>query len=204
MTPLSSKDIVAAAKRAATAARTFEAEINAADSRLGDGDTGTMLVRLLAAVEIIEPAQEDLGTTFRAMAMAAAESTGSSLGTLISAALLSVGGLLAYRSKVQIDEIAALLTTARDEMLLLGRSELGDKTIVDGIHAVANAVQTQTTRQGASRAACDAADDVILYFRGKPCRVGRARLWPERSMDLDDPGMAAFARIVKAVGMPAS
>jgi hypothetical protein len=204
MTPLSSKDIVAAAKRAATAARTLEAEINAADSRLGDGDTGTMLVRLLAAVEIIEPAQEDLGTTFRAMAMAAAESTGSSLGTLISAGLLSVGGLLAYRSEVQIDEIAALLTTARDEMLLLGRSELGDKTIVDGIHAVANAVQTQTTRQGASRAACDAADDVILYFRGKPCRVGRARLWPERSMDLDDPGMAAFARIVKAVGMPAS
>jgi dihydroxyacetone kinase-like protein len=204
MTPLSSKDIVAAAKRAATAARTLEGEINAADSRLGDGDTGTMLVRLLAAVEIIEPAQEDLGTTFRAMATAAAESTGSSLGTLISAALLSVGGLLAYRSEVQIDEIAALLTTARDEMLLLGRSELGDKTIVDGVHAVANAVQTQTTRQGAARAACDAADNVILHFRGKPCRVGRARLWPERSMDLDDPGMAAFARIVKAVGMPAS
>jgi dihydroxyacetone kinase-like protein len=203
MTPLSSKDIVAAAKRAATAARTLEGEINAADSRLGDGDTGTMLVRLLAAVEIIEPAQEDLGTTFRAMATAAAESTGSSLGTLISAALLSVGGLLAYRSEVQIDEIAALLTTARDEMLLLGRSELGDKTIVDGVHAVANAVQTQTTRQGAARAACDAADNVILHFRGKPCRVGRARLWPERSMDLDDPGMAAFARIVKAVGMPA-
>jgi dihydroxyacetone kinase-like protein len=204
MTPLSSKDIVAAAKRAATAARTLEGEINAADSRLGDGDTGTMLVRLLAAVEIIEPAQEDLGTTFRAMATAAAESTGSSLGTLISAALLSVGGLLAYRSEVQIDEIAVLLTTARDEMLLLGRSELGDKTIVDGVHAVANAVQTQTTRQGAARAACDAADNVTLHFRGKPCRVGRARLWPERSMDLDDPGMAAFARIVKAVGMPAS
>ncbi len=204
MTPLSSIDIVAAAKRAATAARTLEGEINAADSRLGDGDTGTMLVRLLAAVEIVEPAQEDLGTTFRAMATAAAESTGSSLGTLISAALLSVGGLLAYRPKVQIDEIAALLTTARDEMLLLGRSELGDKTIVDGVHAVANAVQTQTTRQGAARAACDAADNVILHFRGKPCRVGRARLWPERSMDLDDPGMAAFARIVKAVGMPAS
>lgn len=195
MTCFTSMDILAAAQRAAITAKTMEATLNAADSRLGDGDTGTMLVRLLTAVERAEPVQDDVGATFQAMAMEAAQSTGSSLGTLISAALLAAGSHFSGRAALSIADVGTIVKVARDEMLSLGRSQLGDKTIVDGLDALACALD-----KGDSP--CKAMDEALGRFKGKPCKVGRARMWPEQSMDLDDPGMLAFAGIVKAIYMP--
>ena len=44
----------------------------------------------------------------------------------------------------------------------------------------------------ASTAATAAMDD----FRGKPNRLGRARMFAEKSVGMDDPGMRAFQRIL--------
>ncbi|CAN7747541.1 dihydroxyacetone kinase subunit L [Rhizobium sp. LjRoot258] len=182
----------------------METELNAADSRLGDGDTGTMLARLLSTIEAADLDKENLGDTFAAMAMAAAESTGSSLGTLISAALFSMSRYCGSRSELPLVELSALLKTARDEMLSLGRSRLDDKTIIDGLHAVAMAVEGPTTQDEMARAADEAAKHAIREFKGKPCRVGRARMWTEQSTKHDDPGMVALAGIVRAIVSPCS
>lgn len=196
---VTSHAIVALASRCAAAARSMESDLNLADSRLGDGDTGTMLARLLTAVEATA-ACGNLGETFRAMAKAASGSTGSSLGTLVSAALLAMGRSCGDRASLPLTDLSILLKTARDEMLSLGRSELGDKTIIDGLDAIAIAVEACSRPTEIASAAMSAAQDAIQEFRGRPCRVGRARLWPERSMELDDPGMLALAAIVQAVG----
>ncbi|WP_162260552.1 dihydroxyacetone kinase subunit L [Rhizobium sp. Root708] len=175
----------------------MEATLNAADSRLGDGDTGTMLARLLTAIEQAEPVQDDIGATFKVMAMKAAQSTGSSLGTLISASLLSAGSRFSSSPALSVADIGTIVKVARDEMLSLGRSQLGDKTIVDGLDALACALENGSNP-------CKAVDEALSRFRGKPCKVGRARMWPEQSMDLDDPGMLALAGIVKAIYIPSS
>ncbi|WP_167371590.1 dihydroxyacetone kinase subunit L [Rhizobium tibeticum] len=180
----------------------MEAELNAADSRLGDGDTGTMLARLLSTIEAADLDKENFGDTFAAMALAAAESTGSSLGTLISAALFSMSRYCGSRSELPLVELSALLKTARDEMLALGRSRLDDKTIIDGLHAVATAIEGPTTQDEIARAADEAAKHAIWEFKGKPCRVGRARMWSEQSTKHDDPGMVALAGIVRAIASP--
>ncbi len=195
MTSATPENLLAAARRAALAAKAMEANLNAADSRIGDGDTGTMLARLLTAVETTEPVHDDVGATFKAMAMAAAASTGSSLGTLLSAGLLSAGSRFSGRVELAPEDIATVVEVARDEMLSLGRSHLGDKTIVDGLHAVACALESGSDP-------CRAAEEAIRQFKGRPCRIGRARMWPEQSMELDDPGMLALAEIVKAICMP--
>ena len=34
--------------------------------------------------------------------------------------------------------------------------------------------------------------DALNEFKGKECKIGRARMFAEKSKDLDDPGMFAF------------
>jgi hypothetical protein len=36
-------------------------------------------------------------------------------------------------------------------------------------------------------------------FRGKPSRIGRARLAPQQGIGQDDPGMVALKRIIEAI-----
>jgi len=38
----------------------------------------------------------------------------------------------------------------------------------------------------------------LLEYRDRPCRAGRARMFAERSVGLDDPGMLAFFQVMNA------
>ena len=37
--------------------------------------------------------------------------------------------------------------------------------------------------------------DALNKFKGKECKIGRARMFAEKSKDLDDPGMYAFHKL---------
>jgi hypothetical protein len=49
------------------------------------------------------------------------------------------------------------------------------------------------------RAATVAADNALARFRGQPNRIGRARMFADASIGLDDPGMLAFARLTSVL-----
>lgn len=78
-------------------------------------------------------------------------------------------------------------------------SPIGDKTVVDMIDAVAIALAQATTREEASEAALKAASETLDTFRDRPNKLGRARMFGERTIGLDDPGMLAFSRLLIAV-----
>ncbi|WP_275593261.1 DAK2 domain-containing protein [Rhizobium gallicum] len=178
----------------------LEEPLNAADRELGDGDTGTMLTRLLRALASVDIRGISLSEAFNTLAFTASASTGSSLGTLISAALFAVSRQTqSHTGPWPASETATLLRSARDAMLELGKSRLGDKTIIDSVDAVAVSIDGLNGWAAIMNAAVEAAEAVILHFRGRSCRVGRARIWPEKSRDLDDPGMVAFAALVRTV-----
>ena len=42
-------------------------------------------------------------------------------------------------------------------------------------------------------------DHVLAEFRQRPSAMGRARMFAEKSVGLDDPGMLGLAEIVRAV-----
>lgn len=202
MTCLTSDDLCLLLQRAANAMTILEEPLNAADRELGDGDTGTMLTRLMRALASVDIRGITLSEAFNTLAFTASASTGSSLGTLISAALFAT----AQRTKSLTDPLpasdtATLLRSARDAMLELGGSRLNDKTIIDSVDAVAHSIDGLDSWSEITVAAVEAAEAVILQFRGRPCRVGRARTWPEKSRNLDDPGMVAFATLLKAIAL---
>jgi hypothetical protein len=48
-------------------------------------------------------------------------------------------------------------------------------------------------------AARNAARQTLERFRQQPNRAGRARMFGEKTIGLDDPGMLAFLRVVEAL-----
>lgn len=174
--------------------------LNAADAKLGDGDTGTMLARLIGTLADVDiGTAPDLGAAFMALAKAGAASTGSSLGTLIITGLMTAGKATAGTQSLPWTELAPLIGQVRDATMARGKAELGAKTIIDGLDALARGLEGRDSANNAADAANAALDNALQTFRDRPSAMGRARMFAEKSIGLDDPGMLGLALIVGAI-----
>jgi dihydroxyacetone kinase-like protein len=95
--------------------------------------------------------------------------------------------------------VSDLVAAARDAMQARGKAELGGKTVLDSLDAVAKATAGKDDPATVADAAAAAVDEVMDSFRDRKATVGRARIFAEKSVGMDDPGMLAMNRIVKAV-----
>ncbi len=189
-----------AVERAHVRMATLEPVLNAADAQLGDGDTGAMLARLVAAYDAVEPDRAaGSGAYLTALAKAGAASTGSSLGTLVTTAMLTAARFAGTDSELGADRLGALFAAVRDAVMARGWAELGAKTIVDGLDALACALDGIEDPAAVPAAAVAAVDQALAAFRPLPARMGRAGMFADKSVGLDDPGMLALAEITRAV-----
>lgn len=177
----------------------IEQDLNAADAKLGDGDTGGMLARVFLGLRAAELDEADIGVSLIALSKAASEATGSSLGNLIATALRATGRAVRGQDEIGAGQLAALLGAARDAMLARGGADLGDKTVIDAVDAIARAVVDRTDWAEIGAVAVEAAASALVAFRGKPIRTGRARMFGDATKDLDDPGMLAVAMLLDAI-----
>lgn len=178
--------------------RDFEL-LNSVDGALGDGDLGITMTRGMRAIsEKAEELPEDLGMALLQCAQAFTKSSGSSYGTLMAKGMMSVAKAVKGRTEVEVSEVSELVAGARDQMQALGKAELGGKTVLDSLDAVAAATAGKSDPGEVADAAAGAVHAALDAFRDKRATVGRARIFGEKSEGLDDPGMLAMARIVKA------
>ncbi len=80
-----------------------------------------------------------------------------------------------------------------------GKSALGDKTVIDAVDAARAAAEGLDDPAAILEAVGKAVDETIERMRDRPNRVGRARIWAEKSVGLDDPGMVAFRRMIDGI-----
>ncbi|MDL2401867.1 DAK2 domain-containing protein [Rhizobium mayense] len=195
--------IVAGVRRAADSLKVLEQELNAADAKLGDGDTGSMLARVIGAMATSDVAASvSVSEAFGKLARAAVSATGSSLGTLLATALLTMSKQTKSAVQVEWRSLPVLLAAALEAMIARGGAALGDKTVLDALEAITSAMAVAPDAQSAALAARQAAFAALDAFRDRPCRMGRAKFFAERSIGLDDPGMLAIARLVDALATP--
>jgi dihydroxyacetone kinase len=197
-----------AVARAHTRMEQLEDQLNAADALLGDGDTGSMLARLIEKMAATDlSAMSDIGAAFNALARATLSATGSSLGTLLATALLALAKATKGRSEIPWPELSSLIGQAIEAMRARGGASLGDKTILDALHGVAQSLAGITEASTAGAAACAAetgARAALEHFKPLPCKIGRARLFPEKSTGAHDPGMLALALLLERSDLPES
>ncbi|MEM6890022.1 MAG: dihydroxyacetone kinase subunit L [Pseudomonadota bacterium] len=193
---LTRDDLLGAIDRIAAAMeRDFDA-LNTADGALGDGDLGVTMTRGMRAImEMKNDLPDDIGMALLQCAQAFTKSSGSSYGTLMATGLMSAAKTLRGQQSIEPAEVASLIAGARDKMKERGKAELGGKTVLDSLDYVALALNG--TKDGAA-AAAEAVDRALDDFRDKPATVGRARIFGEKSVGMDDPGMLAMQAVVKA------
>ena len=175
-------------------------ELNAADGLLGDGDLGITMVRgFREIIEVRDSLPDDVGMALFQCAKAFTKSSGSSYGTLLATGLMSVAKKKKGQQEIQVEEISALLNNALDAMKQRGKAELGDKTVLDVIAASSQAAKDQSDGSSVLKAINDAVTSTIDEFRSRQSKIGRARIFSEKSIGLDDPGMLAFKKMIEAL-----
>lgn len=188
------------AQKANASIRQHEQALNEADSRLGDGDTGGMLARVIATMAAQDlSGAADPGAALSLLARAAASATGSSLGTLLATALLTMARETRGQAEIDPATLADLVGKARDAMMARGGAKLGDKTVLDSMDAAARALEGA---DNPAQAVANAAQEALAAFRDKPNRIGRARMFGDATIGIDDPGMLAFAKLARDLVSP--
>ncbi|MCQ4633512.1 dihydroxyacetone kinase subunit L [Shinella sp. CPCC 100929] len=192
--------IAAAVTRADKAMGGLEQILNDADAKLGDGDTGGMLARVIGKMaEVDLSSTADPGAALSQLAKAATVATGSSLGTLFATGLLAAGREAKGRATLDVGDLSSLFATARDAMIARGGASLGDKTVLDSLDAIAEALKGTETPEQATRDAAKAASEALETFRSQPNRIGRARMFGDQTIGIDDPGMLAIKELSAAL-----
>lgn len=176
------------------------AELNALDGRLGDGDLGATMSKCAVNVrQALATPPADIAGVFKACAVACTRASGSSLGTLLAVAFMTLTKETAGLAALDAAQVPRLLGTVRDALSARGGARLGDKTVLDAIEAVRIGLEGEPVparRPAAARAALEACLDA---FRGRENRIGRARMFAEKSKGLDDPGMIAVRHMLDSL-----
>jgi phosphoenolpyruvate---glycerone phosphotransferase subunit DhaL len=173
-------------------------DLSTRDGQLGDGDLGITLEKAFNRLTEIAPTlPDDLGKAFAAAAAAVTKVSSSSFGTLIATGLMAAAKQTIGKTELQPEALSPILKAACQKMSERGSAALGDKTVLDTVDAAANALEPNPADPAGAVIA--AVDQTIALFRDRQSKIGRARIFADRSVGLDDPGMVAFRVMVGAL-----
>ena len=197
---ITTKSLQSAIKLLAQAMEEAADELNTVDGLLGDGDLGVTMIRGFRQIlEDLESLPEDIGMDLFQCAKAFTKSSGSSFGTLLATGMMAIAKEKNGEIRIELDEVSRLLDTALKAMQMRGKASLGDKTVLDVIAAARDAAKNQTDGQAMLNSINQAISDTMELFRNRQSQIGRARIFGEKSIGLDDPGMLAFKRMFESL-----
>ena len=186
-------------------------ELITLDREIGDGDHGENMDRGFQAVL---PKLDDLpagstpGDVLKLVATTLISTVGGAAGPLYGTAYLK--GAVAAGSAASLDgsAIAAVLTAARDGIVLRGKAEPGDKTMIDAWTPAVDAADAAAA-SGADAAAVLVAASEAAWAGAEAteplvARKGRASYLGERSAGHRDPGAQSTALLLQAAADTAS
>ena len=171
-------------------------DFNSVDGKIGDGDLGVTVLHGLEEVNnSISKFSDDMGTNFMLCSQAFVKKSGSSFGTLIAFSFMNISKNLKGKTECNHDDIIFIFETALKTILERGKTNLGDKTIADSLDLI---VKELKNNQDYSYVFKSATKQALEDFKGRKIKIGRARMFEDKTKDLDDPGMFALNRLTKA------
>lgn len=194
--PFGPADLGLAVQRLSAAASSAKDELNELDGRLGDGDLGITLSKGWAEADSAPLPEDDLGKAFLEVSKAFQRVSSSSFGTLLATGMMAAAKATKGRSRAEFSEIPQLIAAARDAMIARGKGELGQKSVLDVLDALARRTDGHDDPAKLAAIADQAVADTLDEFRNRISGLGRARMYGDASRGLDDPGMLAVRRML--------
>jgi dihydroxyacetone kinase-like protein len=171
-------------------------EFNAADGKIGDGDLGVTILNGLEEINNNKANfKDDMSANFILCSQAFVKKSGSSFGTLIAFSFMNISKNLKGKTECNHEDVINIFETALKTIQERGKTKLGDKTIADSLDLIIKKLKSNTNYSEVFKSATKKALD---DFKGKKIKIGRARMFEDKTMDLDDPGMFALNKLSEA------
>ena len=168
-------------------------EFNTADGKIGDGDLGVTILHGLEEVNNnISKFSNDMSANFMLCSQAFVKKSGSSFGTLIAFSFINISKNLKGKTECNHEDIINIFETALKTIQERGKTKLGDKTIADSLDLIIKKLKDNTNYSEVFKSATKQA---LEDFKGKKILIGRARMFENKTKDLDDPGMLALNKL---------
>ena len=171
-------------------------EFNAADGKIGDGDLGVTILNGLEEINNNKSNfKDDMGVNFMLCSQAFVKKSGSSFGTLIAFSFMNISKVLNGKTECNHDDIVNIFETALKTIQERGKTKIGDKTIADSLNLIIKKLKGNSNYSEVFQSATKQA---LENFKGKKILIGRARMFEDKTKNLDDPGMLALNRLTEA------
>ncbi|KQP01102.1 dihydroxyacetone kinase subunit DhaL [Leifsonia sp. Leaf264] len=180
-------------------------ELITLDRAIGDGDHGENMDRgFQAVVPKLDDLDDDAtpGDALKLVATTLISTVGGAAGPLFGTAYLKAAVAVGSASELDGEAVVALLTAARDGIVLRGKAEVGDKTMIDAwtpaVDAAAAAQAAGASEAEILSAAADAAASGAAATEPLVAHKGRASYLGERAIGHRDPGAQSTAYLLRA------
>ncbi|NQU22528.1 MAG: dihydroxyacetone kinase subunit L [Candidatus Nealsonbacteria bacterium] len=175
------------------------------DCATGDGDHGVAMGRAMDALEkgIDQCSTTSIQTMLEGVAESVesidAGSTGPLMGSLMEGIAESVGDA----TRIDTRLLATIFEAGLDELLVISKAKVGDKTMVDALIPAVEALKVaaaggESVADALAKAA-DAAEAGAEKTKQFQARFGRARNLGERSIGHQDPGATSMAMFFRGM-----
>ncbi|MCD6552617.1 MAG: dihydroxyacetone kinase subunit L [Anaerolineae bacterium] len=203
--PITTADVLACLRKMADVIHENKEYLTELDSAIGDADHGINMDRGFQSVLKKLPSVEDkdAGTILKTAGMALVSSVGGAGGPLYGTAFMQAGMAVAGKYELEAEDILAALEAALKGVVMRGKANLGDKTMVDAItpavaamrEALRNGAGTAEALEQATAAAEKGMKDTIPMLAKK----GRASYLGERSIGHQDPGATSSYLLIRTI-----
>ena len=174
------------------------------DAAIGDGDHGINMDRGFKAVMLKMPdvTDKDIGTILKTVGMTLISTVGGAAGPLYGTFFLQAGMKSTGKMELNLEDWLLALEAAVAGVVMRGKAELGDKTMVDALspaveslkHSMDDHMSIDQAIQLSAEAAQQGMVDTIPWV----ARKGRASYLGERSAGHQDPGATSSYLILQA------
>jgi dihydroxyacetone kinase-like protein len=170
-------------------------ELTALDQAIGDGDHGLNMKRGFEAVraETTALAEKPLPEALKAIGTKLVMTVGGASGPLFGTLFMSLGKELP--AEPGRADLSAALAKSIEAVAARGKSQAGQKTMLDVLYPVQAAVEAGKS----AREVADAADQAAEATKPMKAIRGRASFLGDRSIGHIDPGARSTALIVRAI-----
>jgi phosphoenolpyruvate---glycerone phosphotransferase subunit DhaL len=188
-------------RRSLTELVKYADELRDLDQALGDGDLGiTVTLGAEAVIEAVStlPGDATPAQIARECAKAFANANPSTMAALVAGGLLAGSKTWTEVIDIAVPDAARFIRAAGDNIAQRGKTQLGDKTILDAIMPAADALDDAQDGRSGLETAIAGAERAVIDTTPLQSRRGRASWLQERSMGLQDPGATAFLRFLES------
>ena len=164
------------------------------DAQIGDGDHGANMHRGFQAVLAKLPgvADKDIGSIFKTVGMTLVSTVGGAGGPLYGTFFMQLGTATSGKMEMTLADWSAALQAGVDGVVMRGKANPGDKTMVDALLPAAAALKAAAANgaalPSALRMAEQAGREGMVATIPLVARKGRASYLGERSAGHQDPG----------------